>query len=122
MFKKQCKFFIILIVLLCAGWYSAKATADTNWYRVAANTSLVADWAQTRYIAASADHFEKNPIMGRNPSDNDVNKYFITAIILNNVIGELLPPQWGNAFYIGVAVVQTHTVLRNYSLGVRFKF
>ena len=122
MFKNQCKFFIILIVLLGTGWYSAKATADTNWFQVAANTTLVADWAQTRYIAHSDDHFEKNPIMGRNPSDNDVNKYFITAIILNNVIGELLPPTYSKIFYASVTVVQTHVVLRNFSLGVRLRF
>ena len=122
MFKKQCKFFIILVVLLCTGWYSAKATAETNWYQVAANTALVADWAQTRYITDSDDFYEKNPILGHYPSDNDVNKYFITSLILTNLIGELLPETQSNWFYVTVAVVETAQVTLNYSIGIRMKF
>ena len=122
MFKLQCKFFIILSILLCAGWYSAKATADTNWYRIAANTALVADWAQTRYIASDDAYYEKNNYLGEYPTDNEVNKYFIAMLVLNNVIGELLPETQSNWFYATVAVAETAQVTLNYSIGIRMKF
>ena len=122
MFKKQCKFFIILSILLCTGWYSAKATADTNWYQVAANTALVADWAQTRYIAESPDFYETNRYLGKYPTDNEVNKYFITYLILNNVIGELLPEPWDKFFYLSVTTMEAGAVLSNARIGIRMKF
>ena len=122
MFKNQCKMFVVLLLIFTAGFYTAKARADTNWFRVAANTAITADWLQTRHIAASPDYKENNKVLGKYPSDNDVNKYFIASLVLTNLIGELLPETQSNWFYATVAVVETAQVTLNYSIGIRMKF
>ena len=98
------------------------ANADTNWYQVAANTTLVADWLQTREIASYDYPDEENPILGERPSQAEVNRYFLASTVLTNVVGELLPKEYSDYFYLTVAVVETKVVLGNYAIGVRIKF
>ena len=101
--------------------YCSEIKADN--YQFAANSLLVIDWLQTRDIADSDEFTEKNKILGKYPASNKVNKYFLTAIVLNNIIGEyLLPPPYRKYFYIGVISTQSVVVTRNYSAGVRFRF
>ena len=109
--------------LFFIGAYSAKCTAgDFNYYRLAANTTLAADWIQTREIARNPNYYETNPLLGKYPSQNDVNKYFIASIAITNVVGELLPPKLGNYFYFSVAAVETVQVTKNMRIGVQFKW
>jgi len=110
--------YLPIILLL----FSAPLSAETNWYRVAANTTLVADWLQTHEIAKNDNFYETNHILGKHPLSGAVNRYFISSILLTNIIGELLSDKYSDYFYISVAVVETKVVLDNYRVGVRIKF
>ena len=108
-----------MIFIGAPGFVSAN---DINWFRVAANTALVADWLQTREVVASDYVYETNGLLGEQPSQAEVNRYFVASILLTNVIGELLPNNYGNYFYLTVAVVETSAVIEGYRVGVRVEF
>jgi len=107
------------IVLLL---FSTSLSAEPNGHRVAANATLIVDWLQTHKIAGSNDFYETNPILGKYPSSGDVNRYFISTMLLTNIVGELLPCRYSDYFYISIAVVETKVILNNYSLGIRINF
>src|SRR3990167_2148379 len=107
-------FFCLVSVAHADEW----TKADT--YRQAAVTTLlVADWAQTRYIAkrpcenagggtqCQDPYLEKGlalPFIGEHPSVGRVNSYFIAGILGNYAISHTLPRDWRNAwqyFWIG---------------------
>jgi len=110
--------YLPIILLL----FSAPLSAETNWYRVAANTTLAIDWLQTHEIIKNDSFYETNKILGKYPSENELNKYFISSILLINIIGETLPKKYSDYFYITVAVVETKVTFNNYRFGVRIKF
>lgn len=94
-----------------------------NWYQVSANTLLVADWLQTRNITDDPAYSESNNMLGAYPTTNEVDRYFITSIVLVNVVGSyVLPDKYSDVFYLTVATIQGRQVLRNYQIGVRFEF
>lgn len=107
---------IILMVL------PTSVLADINYFRVAANTTLVIDMLQTVEISKNDSFYETNDILGRYPDEREVYTYFAGVILLTNVIGEVLPDPYGDYFYLSVAVVQTNQIAENYMVGVRISF
>ena len=101
---------------------SVNCFGEVNWFQVTANATVVIDWAQTNSIATDENHYETNPILGEYPSTGDVNRYFITSLVLMNTVGYLLPEKYSDYFYITVATMRTATILRNYQIGVRIRF
>ena len=89
---------------------------------VAATALLIADWSQTRDIARRADIKEMNPILGPDPAMGEVNRYFMTSIALTWAAWYYLPEPWNDRVMVGVIVIQSGTVARNASIGVRFRF
>lgn len=108
------KVIILLCLLLSTPCYSSPQDI--------ANVLILVDWAQTRYIADSDEHRERNMFLGKNPTTGDVNKHFIITLIGVNLIGELLPKKYSKYFYIGVASAEAVNVVNNYRIGVRFRF
>ena len=83
---------------------------------------IAADWAQTRNIARRDDLHETNPIMGRNPSISEVNRYFLTYALAYNLSAYLLPEKWATRLSITIGAAQAVTVHKNIKIGVKFDF
>jgi hypothetical protein len=117
-----------MLVLPFSAWAGELWTDDpvTNAAWIAANTLIVADWAQTRYSADNPDRFYEEGLaenfIGMYPETREVNQYFASAIILTNLIGYILPEEYKGMFYVGVASFQANTVQSNNEIGVRMKF
>jgi len=95
---------------------------DASW-RTAANLSIFADWGQTRRIAKDDRFYERNHLLGKTPTSNEVNRYFLGLLLATNALGEYaIPIDKKKYFYMGLAGMGTANVLRNYSLGIRGKF
>lgn len=106
--------YVLILLLVCSPVYAD----DFRW---TSNALIIADWAQTRRIADDPNYIETNPILGENPTSGDVNRYFVSAIILHNVIGEvILPKKLRKKYYIGVSLFQGAAVTHNFSIGVKF--
>ena len=90
---------------------------------VASTALLVADWAQTRYIAKNPDQFyERNPILGKHPSVGKVNAYFAGAIIGNYLLMDYLSPKNRTLYQAGLISVQIVVVGNNKRIGVGMAF
>ena len=114
MLKNGLKYLLLFLL-------SANVLADTDWTRVAMNTVVVMDWAQTR-DAMAMGYIEENNILGEHPSDDEVNKYFLTLLISYNLIGEyLISEKYKAVFYGGIFITHGIGVENNYGFGVKFK-
>jgi len=103
--------------------FSFSAMADTDWARVAMNTAVVLDWAQTRDIRNHADLQESNKLLGPNPTDAEINRFFILILASYNLVGEyLISEKYQAYFYAGIGMAHADSVMHNHSVGVTFKF
>ncbi len=112
---------LCLACLLCA----PPVKADVSGWQLAANALILADWGQTRHIAANGEedgYEETNPILGPRPSTSEVNLYFASALVLTNGVGWLLPEPWERRWFIAVTAVQGAVVAHNHSIGLRIEF
>ena len=113
------KFLVFLSLLIASTQINA---TEMNWYRIATNATITADWLQTRYIAKYDSHTEMNPLLGRNPSVAKVDLYFISSLLFANVLGEWLPGSWSDRFYFGLFMSESAVVTRNKQIGVGVYF
>lgn len=83
---------------------------------------LVIDWAQTRFIAKHPELFsEINIVLGKHPSIEAVNLYFVFCIVGIVILGHGLSEMAamvGGGMLIALEVFIT---VRNYKLGVRMQ-
>ena len=115
---------LILTLLLLHTHAPAGApwTSEDIWLESAWQALNVADWGQTRYISESADYWEVNPILGRNPTRRQVDAFFVTVAGLHWLIsdrvnaGSRLRWQWISLGFKG------SLVWHNWSIGVGFKY
>ena len=116
---------IITLLLLsgCASHYGQDwSSADTA--RQAAYTVLhVQDWRQTLEISRNPDQYsETNFILGRHPSESEVNSYMAGTLLLNSLIAPALKPKYRRWFqYIGIGV-EGACVVNNLSIGLHGGF
>ena len=112
------KYLLILILILsfaCA--HDPWTKADTA--RHAAYTTLhVIDWQQTKENASKAEYYELNPILGKYPSQREVDVYFLGTWIGMTTAAYLLPSEWRKALQYVVIGVEASCVGLNYSIGL----
>lgn len=88
-------------------------------------TSIVMDWGQTRDIqrwSAGNHRHEENPVLGEHPSNNAINNYFISSLVLHALIADQLHGKWRTAWQAAWIGLEVGTVQRNYALGIRLNF
>lgn len=83
---------------------------------------LIADWAQTRYIARNNQAYEGNPIILRNQNSSGINGYFATALIANYAITNLLHGDWRTAYQASLLVIEVKYVSGNAFVGMKMRF
>ena len=75
------------------------------------------DWNQSRTIVNDPYYNETNSLINK----YGVDKYFITAIATNTIVGYTLPKKQRNIFWTYVSFTEATYVAGNYSIGVRIK-
>lgn len=82
---------------------------------------ILMDWLQTRYISKNPDRYEEaNPILGPNPSLEEVDRYFAVCLIGNTLIAYLLPQKLRIRWQVISLRMQLETVNHNYNMGIKF--
>ena len=131
---------IAILLFLFALPSNADDWTKADVYRESAFLFLhFVDWRQTLYATKFADEFnETNPFLDRDPSDSEVNRFFIAQGILHVAAshylpkaGRLLPEAWQRNLYVDhwrkafqyVTIIErTNTVYSNYRVGVKIIF
>jgi hypothetical protein len=68
-------------------------------------------------------HMEGNRLLGHEPSNAEINRYFITSIGATVGLAFVLPKEWRRAFLGGLIITQTFVVSDNHMrLGLRMNF
>lgn len=94
---------------------------DTYW-QIGVLVTQIIDWGQTREIAVNPKYYEKNKILGENPTLHEVNRYCIICIAGNYLIAKALPNNWRRKWQAGSILFQTYYINNNYELGIKMNF
>jgi hypothetical protein len=116
------------------------ASQDTEW-QTAYFILHAADWAQTRYIAQHAVRYhENNPLLHfqgptvelkpggweidyhENENKRRADRYFLVTGLLHLGAAYALPPDYRRTFQHITIGMESVSVYRNYTIGVRFNF
>jgi hypothetical protein len=85
--------------------------------------SLAVDWGQTRHIAKNPDRFyEKNRLLGSNPSVSKVDAYFLGAMLGTVAVAHLLPSDYRRLFLAGTLSMELSVIEQNRSIGIKVEF
>lgn len=112
---------LILASFTCQADWKDWDSTDKQLF-VVSETSLFADWMQTKKIAENPNRWsETNPIIGVHPSVGRVNTYFLSAMIGNYFLADYLGEN--RRLYLGViALGEGLTVKHNLALGLSVGF
>ena len=114
---------IAITALVLTGCVNGTWTREDT-YRQAAFTVLdVIDYSQTMNIAREPDKYkERNPFLGKHPSEAWVTGWFIGTYAVNTAIAMALPPEYRKWFqYISIGA-EAGCVASNISIGLGFGF
>ncbi len=113
--------FVFTLIIL----FGAPASAVDKWDRtdcILLGTMVAAeiiDWRQTRRIAEQPDRYwEINPLIGRHPSQDRVDQYFLISAVVKVGIAHVLPSQWRKIWLGIMAAGSVGCVLYNNSIGL----
>ena len=82
----------------------------------------VADWGQTRDITMSPNYGEGNHILGRDPSIERINRYFLSTAILHAGIVKSLSKEYRTIFQTITISIEAGFVRHNASVGMKVNF
>jgi len=115
--------FLFFIVTNSALAWDSWTPEQRRWY-MASNVLLVADWATTRDITRRYDqgYYERNPILGRQPTKNQVDLYFFSALIGHYFLTDYLKNENRTIYLQIVTTVEGAVVANNLRIGLRLRF
>jgi hypothetical protein len=118
---------LLLAILLCfptvcLAW-GDWSREDKNWF-IASNVAIMADWATTRNMTRrySEDYWERNPLLGRQPSTNRVDLHFVGFMIGNYFVADYFQGKNRRLYLQIVTGVETVAVINNLSIGLKLEF
>jgi len=116
-------FSLLLLSSSAMATYSEWTDEKKNWF-IASNVAILADWTTTRNLTRRYDEgfYETNKILGKYPSTDKVNGYFVGVLGLNYLLAEYLPKPYDEHVLIINTVTFGSAAINNNQLGLKFKF
>jgi hypothetical protein len=121
------RFASLLLLLLCgpvaASDWTTGDTVREGEYLIA----LAVDCGQThdqidRSQLHGGTYYELNPIVGRYPSRQRVDRFVIGSAILHPLVSALLPPDWRHAWQYLTIAAEVAVDVQAYKIGLAIKF
>jgi hypothetical protein len=114
----------LLILLSFIGCANAEPWDTTDKVLgTAAVATIIVDWGQTRYIAKHPDQYdENNIILGKHPSVEKVNAYFVGYIASTLLIADWLSTPNRKLFLGVISVFEIAVTAHNRSIGLKVAF
>jgi len=115
---------VLISTLLISTAANAWSKKDTYW-QTAYLVTHIADWGQTLDIASQCNggnYYETNVVMGKCPSSQTVNTYFLATALLHYSIAHSLPPKYRRMFQVGTIGMELSYISSNASIGLNVKF
>lgn len=114
---------LALILVGCGLWGNTPwVPADTRW-EIASEMAIAVDWWQTSDLVRVPGDYEKsNPILGRHPSQKNINQWFAGWLIMHPLIMWSLPAPWRRSAQVMTVLVEAKCIKQNIDLGIALKF
>lgn len=115
----------LLAVLASTSAQASTWTSEDTAWELAYLASHVADWGQTRDISAQCQtgaYYETNPVMGKCPTSNLVNTYFLGTALAHLAVAHMLPTKYRRTFQSTTFAMQMGFVTNNANIGLSIKF
>jgi hypothetical protein len=112
------------ILILSAPVYGADPWSNTDIaMATTAIASLAIDWRQTKQISSHPDRWsEANPILGRHPSNNQVDLYFAGSTVVLITIANFLPSNWRKVLLGGIIIGESKSIINNIGNGISIRW
>lgn len=111
------------LALVCASASADDWTPQDTTRELAFVGVLTLDYAQTRDIKNHDWAYEKNPLLGKHPSDTRIRNYFVGAAAAHYLIAKELPAGWPRkSWQYGWIALEVAQVVKNKRLGLHFQF
>ena len=114
---------ICVCIFLCMGCQTAKWDKTELAMEAGFLTLHGIDWAQSLKIARNpGEYHEHNPLLGKHPSEGNVNMVMGAWTVIQPVIAHLLPSNWRKGFIAASGLVKLGAVINNASIGLGWGF
>ena len=110
---------IIMLILLLP----SMANAFDQWDKTdkvlfaISTTAMVVDWRQTRTGGQNGME-ERNPLLGRYPSADYTDAYFVASLVTQTAIAYILPSKWRKIYLTSMATISVVCIANNINMGV----
>lgn len=112
-----------LLALEIIDWGQTRYTASKHAFGYWTNAININTGKTERiYIEPAYEYEEMNPILGKHPSIEQVNNYFIPLIGLHILIANYANPNIHRYWNIAAITLETYCVTNNYKIGIKVKF
>jgi hypothetical protein len=116
--------FILALLLLISTNVNAENRPWTDAEKglfVANSALIVMDWSQTRYITRHPTFYEANPILGRYPSTQNVDMFFLGQLIGQYYLFDYFDESRLGVM-LGLTINRIDIVNHNLNIGVKIRF
>jgi len=112
---------ILILLFSMPAWGDEWTKKDTAWQ---ATTLFImgVDWLQTKEIARNPEYTETNILLGKYPSQNEVDAYYLGCAVVHSAIAYYLPKKYRRYWQYVFIAVEVGCVGHNVNVGVRIKF
>jgi len=124
MIKKILATFLLFLTL--SGTVSAETrpwTTEEKAWGAAAGAMLLGDWLTTRNMTQryNEGYYERNPVLGRYPTTQQVNRHFLVSIPLVFLIADNWQSQRKH-WLMGITIIEAAAFANNLSIGLRIQY
>lgn len=118
--------YLLALFLFCTTLAQAETrpwTTEEKYWAVAATVMMAGDWLTTRNMTRryNEGYQEMNPVLGRHPTTQQVNRHFAISLPLMFLIADQWQSQRKNIL-IAVTIVETAAVVNNVSIGLKIQY
>ena len=103
-------------------YYKEPLTTQDKHGIIVFNVLQGIDMLQTLEIANNDDYYEKNPILGKHPSELQVVTYFISRGFAHYHATKMIPQKYRTLWHTYNIVYNYDVIRDNHELGVRIEF
>jgi hypothetical protein len=116
-------FSILLLLSLGAHAETRPWTTEEKTWGAVAGTLLLADWSTTQNMSRryNEGYYERNPLLGRHPSSNTINLYFLIATPLIFLAADQVP-EYRKTILQATSALELIAVGNNLRIGLHFQF
>jgi hypothetical protein len=117
------KTLLIVLLAICTASINADELTDAQVKtEIAFDITLVLDAAQTIDLKNRPAQYEKNPLLGKHPSEKKVIAYFATMGWAHYELTKAMPNEYRKAWQYGWIAAEIFTIIQNKRVGASFSF